>query len=487
MYDKIAKSKGYIQNFKHDLDDICFSCSNLTKTIILVNVNSPYIKEILLSELSSCDVQVITATTDDIAPFGTLGGFLRHYKSYSLDKKRTLILDFAYDFSHLSVNEAADIINSNRDLFTLSFDSVVILVNPRLAANLRYYAADFWSCVNIHMDTSKWYSTPITLPIVKLRINANTEEQIIKWYKKNKNNYSIYFELASKINNFKEFDPQMAQLLLEQIFSVPHIVVQVFLINAFTNKMISIKTKPEYVEKKCFIFKNLLSKVNDSLEYIDVVFLCSEFFLKSEKYIDAMIGYQKAMQLLENEWDDYQKTLINYFLSCNILICKYMQQKTHNPQNLLQELKERLLIFQNDLLGDDLHLANNYLYLVYCASRHHSIVEHKEIIENLRENFVCSTPIIDFSESYRIQLLWEEFILNDFVPRKKHTKQPIYSLHLYIQQMVHNFIIGDYERTRYAYKHAVWLAKNYGYMDILKLIKVYYENIVFINEKFRNR
>lgn len=500
MYDKKAKNKEYVQTFKRDLKDICFSCKNFSKTIILVNVNSPYIKGIVLSELSSYNIKVETVTMDYVDSFGTLGGFLRYYNnSNSSEKKRTLILDFAYDFKNLSFDEAASIINTNRDLFTLSFDSVIILANQELISTLRYRAADFWSCVNIHMDTTKWYSTPITLPIVKIRINSNTIETVANLYKRNIQKYSSYleldseinslkeFELDSEINGLKEFELERMQLLLDQIVCVPDGVMKISLVNTFTEKLVNIKTKPESMEKRLTILENLLSRVYNSLEYVDINFLCAELFFKNGKYAEAKTCYQKASQILENEWEDCQKPLIDYFLSCNIVICKYMQSHAHNPQNLYRELKARLAINESMMLESDLHLANNYLFLVYCAYRHHSVVEHRDMLEKLKINFACSSSMIDFSECYRIQLLWEEFIFNKFIPKKKYTRQPMYNMHLYIQQMVHSFMIGNYEHTRYAYKHAIWFAKNYGYVDVLNLIKVYYENIVFINEKFENR
>lgn len=49
----------------------------------------------------------------------------------------------------------------------------------------------------------------------------------------------------------------------------------------------------------------------------------------------------------------------------------------------------------------------------------------------------------------------------------------MYSMHLYIQHMVYNFIIGDYEHTCHAYKYAVWLAKKYEHVYVLNLIKMY--------------
>lgn len=487
MYDKKVKNREYSRMFKRDLKDVCYSCKNFSKTIILININSPYIKEILLSELASYNIKVETATMEDVTSFGTLGGLLRYYKSDSSESKRTLVLDFAYDFKNVSLDEAASIINTNRDLFTTSFDSVIILANQDLVSILRYRAADFWSCVSIHMDTTKWYSSPIILPVVKIRINANTIEQFVVLYKKDSKKYSFYLELDSEINSLREFEIEKIKFLLEQIVRMPNGVMKISLVNSFTEKLVSIKTKLELMEKKTTVLKNILSSINESLEYVDINFLCAELFFKNEKYVDAMICYQKAMQILENEWEDCQKPLIDYFLSCNIMVCKYMQSHLHEPQNLCRDLKERLLINENLMLEQDYRLAENYLFLVYCASRHHSVLEHRDILEKLKSDFVCSSSMIDFSECYRIQLLWEEFIFNKFVPKEKYTKQPSFRMHIYIQQMVHNFMIGDYDRTRYAYKHAVWVAKNYGYMDVLNLIKIYYENIVFINEKFRNR
>lgn len=487
MYDKKVKNREYSRMFKRDMKDVCYSCKNFSKTMILINVNSPYIKEIILSELLSYNIKVETATMEDVASFGTLGGFLRYNKSDYSESKRTLVLDFAFDFKNFSLDEAASIINTNRDLFTTSFDSVIILANQDLVSTLRYRAADFWSCVNIHMDTTKWYSSPIILPIVKIRINADTLEQVVVLYKKDRKKYSFYLELDSEITNLREFDTDKIKFLLEQIVCMPNGVMKISLVNRFTEQIVSIKTKPEFIEKKAAVLKNILSSINESLEYVDINFLCAELFFKNEEYVDAMICYQKAMQILENEWEDCKKPLIDFFLSCNITICKYMQSHLHEPQNLCRNLRERLLIDQNMMLIQDLQLVENYLFLVYCASRHHSVLEHRDILEKLKSDFVCFSPMIDFSECYRIQLLWEEFVFNKFIPSKKFTKQPIYRMHIYIQQMVHNFMIGDYERTRYAYKHAVWLAKNYGYIDVLNLIKIYYENIVFINEKFRNR
>lgn len=57
-------------------------------------------------------------------------------------------------------------------------------------------------------------------------------------------------------------------------------------------------------------------------------------------------------------------------------------------------------------------------FFVYCASRHHSVVEHREILEKLKYHFDRSSPMTDFSKCYRAQLLCEEFILNEFIPVK---------------------------------------------------------------------
>lgn len=50
--------------------------------------------------------------------------------------------------------------------------------------NLRYDAPDFWSCVTIIEDTTKWFYTPISLPIIKVWIQTNTTPFLLELYNK---------------------------------------------------------------------------------------------------------------------------------------------------------------------------------------------------------------------------------------------------------------------------------------------------------------
>lgn len=479
MLDKQKTIKQYIRNLEMSLDSVKNICTSSSRNLILINANSSFIVKLVCSRLKEKEFNLYLPQINEINQYGSLGNLLRNNVNSTAN---ILILDFQCELRQLSDN-ITNTINANRDLFTQVFNSTIIFAPLQMIYKLRHSAMDFWSCINLYVDLTKWYCTPIPLPIVKIRISANADSYLIDFFKKDNKLYNNYISLYEYINNIKKYNYNLFEDIFIKIKKFPDGIGKIKLINKFGEVITGIQVNKGLTQKHLTDISSFILNTPESVEYIDMIIICAEFYYRYGLYEKALLCYQKATYILDNKWSDDKKEVIMAFLSCNKLICKYLKADVHNPNELLNEFKMRLNISLPKDSNEITSLIRNYLFLINCTVQHHSYSQHKDIYIQLKENSLCTLSMLDFSETQNICMLWEKFINNNFIVQYNNIGDTVLTeIHLKIQEMIHYFCNNDYFKARQAYKIAAGLSKNYGYIQMYNIISTFNKNMIYLSE-----
>ncbi len=484
MFDKKAKIKDYQKNFEESLCLLNKFIATSSRNLILVNVNNPFALHYSLSCLSKRNVSIIMPTTKEILQHGSLGGFLRsELNSQTNQFNDTLVLDFFDKLFDLynDVNELVDDVNTNRDLFMHSYNSIIIFAPPNIAYSIKRYSFDFWSCASCYFDTTKWFCSTITIPIVKVRTFSNASLLLSQRYLEDKEKYLRYIYLKKQILKTDIYSHEVFEKLLNQISAFQKGEIYYFdLMNRFISVMTNNQTRGSSSENKYNDLKCLIFDDEFSLQLVDSQIMLAEYYYKYGKYEDAILCYQKSIQTLLEKWQEPElKDNIISYLQCNIVVCRYLIAQEHAPEELIKSLGDRF--FEEETLSKEyLEFKNTYFSLVRFSMEHHSFAQHFDILKTLEEITVYSLPFLDVSESYNSIITWEYFIANDFIPIDNRKRSSLLDITMKVQEMIYHFINGEYSRARNAYKAAKYKAKVLDYAQLNDMIEIIRQNMRYL-------
>lgn len=486
MLDKKMKIKDYKENFESSLYLLSNLISTSARNLILVNINTSFVLNYIFSFLIQKNIHLMMPSTVDILKYGSLGGFLRFgLKKQEENTNNTLILDFSNKLSDLynNIDELVEDINTNRDLFTQSYNSVIFFAPPPIAYSIMRYSADFWSCANYYFDTTKWFCSTVTIPIVKVRTFSNASLILSQRYLEDKERFLSYMHLKKQILETNVYSHDVFNKLLKQILSYNKGEIYFFdLMNNFIDVMTKNQSRGNTNEEKYNDLKSITFDDEFSLQLVDSQIMLAEYFYKCSKYEDAVLCYQKSIQTLAEKWQEFElKDTIITYLQCNIVVCRYMISQKHNPETLIACLNERF--FKEDLSDEYVEFKNNYFSLVRFSTEHHSFAQHFDIFRVLEKMTVCSLPFLDISESYDVLFAWECFISNDFHPLYESKVNPLLDITNKMQQMIYHFMQGDYTKVRNLYKVAKYQSDIFDFVQLSDMIEVIMQNMKYLNEQ----
>lgn len=487
MFDKLQTVKNYIQDVQQSYENIVHSCKLFSNNLILINSNTPFSIQLLYRYLGREKLVCISPFAQDVLDCGSLGEFLRLQTYEYTSANNVLILDMVERLGHISSNisETVDIINVNRDLFKNRFNSTIIIASPKLTYAIRRYARDFWSCVNIFVDTTKWFCNPVVLPIVSVRVDTNSTKHLIDIYKKNQMTYNKFINLQRKIQNkFEQYDHEAFLYFYNAIKDFPY-AFRCELLNVLSDSLIKCETSFTLHKMKLNDLRELAySKESD----VNMLISFAEYFFQSGCYLDAKSCYQRANLFLNENWFDDYKEFVLTFLHCNILVCEYMKEGIHSPRYFKEELEKRFEYIENELLVWQKDFIENYLFLIDITICHHTYAQHKDILDILKSIKAYSSSILNFATPYNALLVWEIFNSKDFQPVSLIFEDPVLSeIYLNIQYMIKKFCKGDFKKARYYYKETRKLSRIHGYMQILNFVEIFNDNMIWLyNESMKN-
>lgn len=459
------------------IQDVCVYSS---RNLILLNVNTPIVTNIICSHLKLSGLNLCVPLLNDITHFESLGGFLRSRTVSDYDS--ILVLDFNDKLGEIT--NIPNIINTNRDLFTDFFRSTIILASSDLIYNIRTYAKDFLSCVEVFADTTKWFFSPITLPVVKIRTQVNSFSLLANFFQKDLGLFQQFISIQNELQSIETYNQNIFYSLFQKINHFPNGLGKFKLFYEYGKKLINVRTRRVLFDERLEDVRKLVRIIPVEFEYVDTILLCAEFFYKTGQYQDAILCYQRTQQFLYNSWGDENKNTVLNFISCNIVVCKYVQEANHKPLHLLGELKERLFVNYNGLPAKYRELISNYLFLVDCICQHHSYAQHKDIYSRINTNTLCKVPMIDFTESQKIYYLWEQFISDNFKPNMIKTENRITTeLYWRIQRMIYFFCQGKYKKAQQICKMAMSKCVVSGNIQVYDMINSFNRNMIALQKQ----
>lgn len=489
MFDKLKKIKNFTYELEHSFENIIKICSSTYGNLILVNANTPFLLQLLLADLRDFEIQFYLPSLDEIKELNTIGNFLRTCVDKRANKERTLILDFAYELSNLDESriDIVDLINVNRDLFALAFNNTIIIAEPVLTYAIMKYAFDFKSCLSACIDTTKWFCSPIMLPIVKVNRIVYDAPMLISLYKNNKKIFDAYVGIEEKISQLSSYSYKEIKGLVQKINDFPKQFGRYSLLLSLISNLINNRSNNNVFVKIINELEDQIFKLGDSIEFVDLKIKFAEFYYRYGEYQKAIFLYQNIVQILADTWENSNKDIIIAFLRCNILICKYMKKQEHAPIELLIDLNIRLNDEYTIMDARWNSFKRTYLFLVESTCQHHTFAQHKDIFRRLDDIDVTSVHSLDISESIESLYTWEQFINNNFQPIPLISETSVLSeIYVETQRMIYYFSIGDYGKSKSSYNLAIGLSNSYGYVEITKMIRCFRSNIIDIYERFIN-
>lgn len=222
--------------------------------------------------------------------------------------------------------------------------------------------------------------------------------------------------------------------------------------------------------------------------YIKLTIKLAEFFYKTGEYALSKKCYQKLNKFVMEYLMDEDFDIVQAFISCNISICNYLEEKKHSPNELELELHNKLKLQVRNANSNTQSFVNEYLFLVNSTDRHHSYGEHRDIYEHLKNSArLTSLGQIDMSETYSLLLTWSELICSKYEDTVFHPTiskfKELDEIYYRIYEMILFFENGDFSKSEENFQIARGLARTHGYKPILEFINVFHRNITYIYNK----
>ncbi len=473
MLDKIDTMKSFSSNLYLSYNFLKSCLESSSGNLILIGVNSPFALE-FLSPLFK-ESKITQPSVEDLDDKGDLGGFLRWQLLRSNNKKCDGLLVLNYfdqlKYSYHDEKTLAYKINSNRDLFRKLYMSTIIVAPINIIAAIRHYAVDFWSCLDLYIDTTKWFCNPVLLPIVQIRTFSNTTAYFVDLYKSDRLTYHNYEILKKEITSSDVYSQKTFHNLLQKINSYEGLCYYDAIYH-FVQKMTTNQAKYDNYRRRIIDLRNIHFKGdNHSLVFADLYFMLAEFFFKSGEYEDAYNLYEKCRSIVaEMMIEDCESAFILCMIKCNKEICRYMREGTHSPIELTERLKR---FFSHDLQNEYNDFFTTYMLIVSYTVEHHSYAQHQEILLTLNNHKNIFHPNINFEETYFTLVQWEESIASNFTAVNKSLKNKtvLTKIIFYFQKMICYYCLGDYPNSRKYYKIAKQCAKQYGYIQLYDILE----------------
>lgn len=484
MIDKLKRIEDFIQEIERNLEGLNRVMLSSERNLILVNINSTFITKYILKWLKKNNVDIQFPTEADIMECGSLGGFLRYQKELCDFSNSCLILDFYEELSGLYSNsqDLSDDININRDLFRNAFNNVIILTSPYNTYSIMRYSIDFKSCISYYADMTKWFCSIVPIPLVKIRTFSNLSSILVDSYQKNKELFLDFMDLKDSISKVTTYTHEVFVNYLNEINKFNNYLYHCDLLNDLIDRIVNIEAKKGTNESRIKDLQNIAHSVTLSIETVDILIVLAEFFYKENCFSESIFCYQKSNQILiENGNKDKNNQAVISYIQCNIVVCNYLLKNKHSPEDLMEELKFRLICGENMCSSDQIEFMKTYLLLVSCSIQHYSFSQHIDLFKNLTMTKKTSFEIMDLSESYDVAYSWSCFIDNYFFPAvMSRKKSDLTEIIYYVQKMIYFFSKGDYVRARNSCKTARSKAKLYGYIQMYEIIDRIWKNMKYL-------
>lgn len=481
----------YPEKLKYSLNFLTNFIKTSSRNLILINIDSPIIVQAIYSFLHNSELPFLSPSEYDIKKVGTVGDFLRANKSDLALQKDVLVLDFFTELNNMFQDEKDFIstINANRDLFTQTFNTVIVFTSPAQTLLAKSYALDFRSCIDSYIDTTKWHCMPLMIPLVKIRTFANTTQLLIKSYSADEQTFIKYNIIKKEIDATEIYSHKTFVEILNAIESIPKGVCYFDLWNRFVEKITSVEAKRSSNQQRIADLDSLnLHRRRIPLLLVDTQIVLAEFFYECGELSRAILCYQNALQTLVEEFDDECKECIIAFLTSNILVTKYSFANIHSPSELLSNISERLTNASSKLKDFD-DFKNTYFLLLKASVEHHSMSEHKAIFFEMKKNSKTKIPMLDISKPYALLELWEDFESNCMVKDINCYNDPMFITNILIQKMLSEFYAGNYHEAHLFFKKAKYITKNYGYEKLLEILTYMGHNMhtIYMLTKAKNK
>ena len=457
------------------------------KHLIMINSNSCFIFNKILLKLKRHGFNICIPKCKDIQDSLSLGGFLRKNINNNVFSREILILDFTNNLKYL-YDDNVDLVNNinvNRDLFTLAYDNVIIISQQPEFYQILKYAYDFKTCVNYYFDTTKWFCSILSIPIIDLPSPASINRQIFDLRRNVDISNHDYSRLFDRISMIKKYDSSLFSQTYSEINNIEENSVRYLAIYFFIDRIINASNTPNNFDTK----KKDLLGINYKLDYnmdicIYIFIKLARFYYNACEYIIAKNFFENALFAIIDSWENPSKEYVISFIECNIVVCEYMEKGNHNPELLIEKIKQKLSINKRNKPEYISNFENAYELLLRESLFHHSYPQHKDIFREIINIDDIDNTLFSIEEARNISLMWEHFIVSDFntyINSEYEYNAPIYNVHNTILHMINLFVNGYYQDAKQCYKKADYLARSYGLINISMILRKINNNMVFFN------
>lgn len=489
MFDKIKTVEEYRKSFNFSLIELVEILSNNDRNLIMINCNSGYIRDKIYNELKLHNFNICIPTCLDIQNSFSLGGFLRKKIDSDQLKQELLILDFTKQLKYL-YDDSTDLVNDiniNRDLFTLAYNSVIIIAQQPEYYRIQKYAYDFKTCVNFYFDATKWFCSILPLPIIDLPSPISISKQILNLYSDRSESNKKYVEILNKINSIKVYNSVDFFDIYSEINNINDRSIYYLSTYLFVDKIINAKNTPEsFMKKKKDLFEISYNIDLNAEICIYTLIKLAKFYYNACEYDIAKKFFETALYPIINCWKYENKEYVVSFIECNIIVCEYMSNRSHEPYELLKKIEQKLSINKYKKPQNIIDFETSYNLIINEALFHHSFLQHKDIFRKINNLKSVENNLFSIEEALHISYIWERFITNDFqvIPMYSNSKStfdaPISKIHHTIHYMINMFINEDYTMAKKYYKKADYLARSYGFINISRLLHIINNNMFFL-------
>lgn len=467
----------FIKYFDSCLADLLDRVKNVSRNLIVVNQNSPFIFEVVRRTLQSGGTPFAELDATDLhKQYSSTGGYLRYILNSGEEQLPVAIIDYSKIVTSLPLASLAEEININRDLFTKIFTSTIVIVPPSLIDILRVQAYDFWSCVELYIDGTLWLQNPRDLPIWYTKYYLSGEN--INYIRSLGDTvYTQFIVLYGKMMEISLFSEEGFQKCLQSINDIRvisnYLYTELYLL--FVDRLINSRVKSSNRKAKMHMIEQL--DIDTGSGYLDahIFRMLGGYFYNCGNYLAALRYFQKVISCLEyisgESGDSLRATA-----TINIRVCKF----------LLQEYSEKELILSLNEFIDDPCFANKrfdvYRRLLSLLLNENSYAAREEDIDVIAESLSKAPELFSAINWCEDLIFWENLLLghgSTVYYQSRISKDNSDVLRL-AYKCVYAFCEGDCDAMEKYYKRFKKATRQYEYRIIWTTMVCIYENMKHI-------
>ena len=470
--------ESFCQQFQLDLNMLGIVLSQGHRNLIVVAANSPFVQKAVVNTVVKANVPFVVNDVVDLhSDYGGIGSYLHSLlDAHKSSHEGVGVFDYANVVNRLPLNTLSEEINNNRDVFTVVFNSTIMIVPPKLLDSIMRCATDFWSCVELCIYVASWIQNPRDLPI--WYYEYRTDNQTIMNYRElSGEDRSIVLAVRDNILKLDIFSSVVANEVMLDLSNIKKIsymqYLDLFVLAVYKIAKSRVPTR-EHAIKYNYMASILADTANDYSNAV-ILKIVGDYMYDCGDYPTALRYFQTSLQISDTIIGDLGERL-RYLTTANVTTCKYLVG--HLTQ---EELLSRLIGINTEFsfVETPTNLFKSLTELLLCEDTY---VERKDMMSFFKNTFQSDPAAYAAIRWCDDLVYWERFLLGTlsqkyFESKISRTKGDVLR---YAYKTVYAFCVGDVNSMKMYYKQFKRIARQYEWFSVLKVMQTVMENIQFI-------